>query len=57
MKQIDIAALRHPSSDKAPDFAETKSYAIVVDMTRCMENLRIAQERFIKKQLELSHLL
>jgi len=58
MNTSDIAALRHPTSTE-PDvnLTEDKSYAVVVSMAQCAENLRRAQERFIKMQLELSRLL
>lgn len=53
MKKSDIVAMRHPTSTE-PDMglSEVKSYAIVVSLVDAAENMRIAQERFMKTQLE-----
>jgi len=59
MNKSDIAALRHPTSTE-PDvfsFWGNPSYAVVVSLEDAAENLRIARERFIQRQLEQSHLL
>jgi hypothetical protein len=54
MKKPDIDAFRHPTSaEPTPsEFNEDNSYAIIVSLTDEAENLRIAQERFMKMQLE-----
>ena len=59
MKKLDIAAMRHPTSSQQEldIMAEPKSYAIVVDMSECEKNVRIAQERFMIMQMEQLRLL
>ncbi len=58
MKKSDIVAMRHPTSTE-PDMVltEVKSYAIIVSLADAAENVRIAQERFIRQQMELFHML
>jgi hypothetical protein len=54
MKKSDIDALRHPSATEPQpcDLDEDSSYVVVVSLTDAVENVRIAQERFMKMQLE-----
>lgn len=56
MKKVDVVTLRHPGLEKQ-DLREVNSYAVVVSMDKCEENLRVAQELFIKRQLENFRLL
>ena len=58
MKRSDINKLRHPTSAE-PDMGltEVNSYAVVVSLANAAENVRIARELFIKKQLEQFRLL
>lgn len=57
MKKSDIVAMRHPTSTEPDMVTEVKSYAIIVSLADAAENVRIAQERFIRQQMELFHML
>lgn len=57
MKKLNIAAMRHPTSEEPVSETEHDSYAIIVDMSECENNVRIARERFMKMQMEQLRLL
>ncbi|MBO4480739.1 MAG: hypothetical protein J5742_03930 [Alphaproteobacteria bacterium] len=53
MRKLDIATLRHPTSESETNIlSERESCVVIVSPAQYAENMRIAQERFIRMQLE-----
>ena len=52
MKKIDVAAIRHPLSNSDTLVPAEKTTCIIVTSAEYAENLRIAQERYLKQFFE-----
>ncbi len=52
MQKIDVATVRHPLSDSKDLVPTEKTICVVVTPAEYAENLRIAQERYLKQFFE-----